>query len=170
MSTNAITTPFVAECGRAASGPRRTPRPTSAASCSDGRAGRRATGRGRTRPASAGGAPGVVGLRPGDVRRTEERHDRAVQRRREVARSAVGGDEQVAAANAGLGQAQRQRLVGEGVDAGPARQAAIRRASSRSPGRTEPARRCRGGRTSSWASAANDSACQCLAEPKAAPD
>ena len=53
--------------------------------------------------------PREVRFGPGDVRRAEQRHHRPVERGGEVARAAVGGDQQVGPADARLGQAQRQR-------------------------------------------------------------
>ena len=57
-----------------------------------------------------------VGACADGIRRTEERDNRPVEGGGEVARAAVGGDQEVGPADARLGQPDRRREVGQGVD------------------------------------------------------
>ena len=60
--------------------------------------------------------------RPVDERGAEQRHDRPIERRGEMARAAVGRHQQCGAADERLGQADRKRLVGKRDRRGPIRQ------------------------------------------------
>lgn len=63
-----------------------------------------------------------IGFGPRNVRRAEQRDDRPIERRRKVARPAIGRHQQRRAAYQRLGQPERQRLIGETVHARPSGQ------------------------------------------------
>ncbi len=55
----------------------------------------------------------MVGAGPGDVRRSEQRDDRRLKGRREMARARVGRDQERRPADAGLGESDTERLIGQ---------------------------------------------------------
>jgi hypothetical protein len=56
--------------------------------------------------------PGMVRLRPGNVRGAEERHDWPVEGSRKVTWPAIGRNQEIRTAYTRLGQAQRQGMIG----------------------------------------------------------